>query len=167
VFTGDGKGKTTAAVGTAVRAAGCGLRVLIVFFLKGKMFSHGEVVALSRIPGIETVSYGVSRWIKKGVSDSEASNQAQQALEASARAVKGGNYDLVVMDEVNAAVDFGLVPVKDVMEVISIRPENVDIILTGRQADPCIIMAADIVTEMVNSKHAFERGVEAREGIDY
>lgn len=167
VFTGDGKGKTTAAIGTAVRAAGYGLRVFIIFFLKGKMFSQGEVTALSRFPNIETIGFGASNWIKKGAANVEANAQAQKALQASVEAVKSGRYDLVIMDEVNGAVDFGLIPVEDVLRTLEVRPDSVDVLLTGRHADQRIIDAADVVTEMRNVKHAFERGIKAREGIDY
>jgi cob(I)alamin adenosyltransferase len=167
IFTGDGKGKTTAAIGTAVRAAGYGLRVFIVFFLKGKMFSQGEALALERLPNIETASFGASGWIKKGVADPEAFFQARKALEAAGKAIAGGHYDLVIMDEVNGAVDFGLIPVADVIEMVSARPDSVDVILTGRHADSRVIEMADVVTEMVNVKHAFDNGVKARRGIDY
>jgi cob(I)alamin adenosyltransferase len=167
VFTGDGKGKTTAAIGTAVRAAGYGLRVFIVFFLKGKMFSQGEALALEIFPGIKTASFGASGWIKKGAVNAEASAQALKALETAGKAIASGEYDLVIMDEVNGAVDFGLISVEDVIKVITARPDSIDVILTGRHADSRIIEMADVVTEMVNVKHAFERGIKAREGIDY
>lgn len=167
VFTGDGKGKTTAAIGTAVRAAGYGLRVFIVFFLKGKMFSQGEALSLERFPNIKTVSFGADRWIKKGAVNTQTRMQAAKALEAASRAIASGDYDLVIMDEVNGAADFGLIPVEGVIEIVAARPGNVDLILTGRHADARIIKMADVVTEMVNVKHAFERGIKAREGIDY
>jgi len=167
VFTGDGKGKTTAAIGTAVRADGYGLRVFIVFFLKGKMFSQGEAQALAHFPNIKTASFGFNGWVKKGAVNAEASAQARQALETAGKAIVSGDYDLVIMDEVNGAVDFGLLPVEDIIQVVDARPESVDLILTGRHADSRIIQMADVVTEMVNVKHAFERGINARAGIDY
>ncbi|RJO62504.1 MAG: cob(I)alamin adenolsyltransferase [Dehalococcoidia bacterium] len=167
IFTGDGKGKTTAAIGTAVRAAGYGLRVYIVFFLKGKMFSQGEALSLERFPNIKTVSFGANSWIKKGAVNAQARTQAAKALKAASKAMDSGDYDLVIMDEVNGAVDFGLIPLEDVIEVVTARPESVDLLLTGRHADARIIQMADVVTEMVNVKHAFERGVKAREGIDF
>ena len=167
VFTGDGKGKTTAAIGTAIRAAGYGLRVFIVFFLKGKMFSQGEALALERFPNIKTASFGADNWIKKSAVDAQARTQAVKAIQASRKAMAGGEYDLVIMDEVNGAVDFGLIPAEDVVGVLKAKPQDVDLILTGRHADSRIIEMADVVTEMVNVKHAFERGIKAREGIDY
>jgi cob(I)alamin adenosyltransferase len=167
VFTGNGKGKTTAAIGTAVRAAGYGHRVFIVFFLKGKMFTQGEVQALAKFPNVETASFGTSAWVIKGTADPEASSQSAKALESARNALASGKYDLVILDEINGALDFGLVTLEDVIDLIASRPPNVDLILTGRGADPAVIEAADVVTEMVNVKHAFERGVPAREGFDY
>lgn len=167
VFTGNGKGKTTAAMGTAVRAAGYGFRVFIVFFLKGKMFTQGEVRAFAKFPNVQTESYGTSEWVVKGSANPEAGSQSKKALESAAKALSGGKYDLVIMDEVNSALDFGLVTLDDVIALIASRPTNVDLILTGRGANPAVIEIADVVTEMVNVKHAFERGIPAREGFDY
>jgi cob(I)alamin adenosyltransferase len=167
VFTGDGKGKTTAAIGTAVRAAGYGLRVYIIFFMKGKMFSQGEVKALEHFPNIKLASFGQQSWVKKGAVNQETREQATRALDLARKIVSGNEYDLVIMDEINGAVDFGLVPVESVMEIIGAKPDNVDLILTGRHADDRIVQMADVVTKMVNVKHAFERGIKAREGIDY
>jgi cob(I)alamin adenosyltransferase len=167
VFTGDGKGKTTAAIGTAVRAAGYGLRVFIVFFLKGNMFTQGEANALAKFPNVETASFGTSAWVLKGSVNPEAASQSAKALESAEKALTGGKYDLVILDEINGALDFGLITLEKVVELIVSRPPNVDLILTGRHADPAIIKIADVVTEMVNIKHAFDRGVLAREGFDY
>ncbi len=167
VFTGNGKGKTTAAMGTAVRAAGYGFKVFIVFFLKGKMFTQGEVRAFAKFPNVKTETYGTSEWVKKGSENPEARSQSKKALESAGKALSSGDYDLVILDEVNSALDFGLVSLEDVIGLIASRPSNVDLILTGRGANPAVIEAADVVTEMVNIKHAFERGVPAREGFDY
>ena len=116
------------------------------------MFSQGEVTALAGFPCIETVSFGADGWIKKGSADAETGAQALKALQTASDAVKSGRYDLIIMDEVNGAVDFGLITAEDVLKVLSARPESVDLILTGRHADPRIIQAADVVTEMVNVK---------------
>ena len=167
VFTGDGKGKTTAAIGTAVRAAGHGLKVSIVFFLKGKMFSQGEVNSIGLLSNIDVSSFGVNDWLKKGEVHPAAVLQARQALAASSRMIESKKYDLVIMDEVNSAVDFGLISAQDVLNVLQARPLGVDLLLTGRNADQRVIEASDIVTEMKCVKHAYERGIEARQGIDY
>jgi cob(I)alamin adenosyltransferase len=167
VFTGDGKGKTTAAMGTAVRAVGYGLNVCIIFFFKGNMFSQCEVRALATLSNVNICSFGVDDWIKSGTGNFAAAEQARQALAEAARAIKSKAYDLVIMDEVNNAVDFGLIEAQDVLDVLCTRPTDVDVILTGRNASQSIIEVADIVTEMKCVKHAFERGIKARQGIDY
>ncbi len=167
VFTGNGKGKTTAAIGTAVRAAGYGLQVCIIFFMKGKMFPQGEVKALAQFPNVKLASFGQPTWVKKGCVNEEASEQALAALGLAKEIVNTGEYELVILDEINNAVDFGLIPVDMVKEMILERPQGVDLILTGRNAHADIIKIADTVTEMVNIKHAFEQGIKAREGIDY
>ena len=131
------------------------------------MFSQGEVRALEKLPEVQTASFGQSRWMVGGAADAEAAEQAGKALETSIKVITGGEYDLVILDEINSAVDFGLVPLEDVLALVSARPKSVDLILTGRHADDRLIQAADVVTEMVNVKHAFERGILAREGIDY
>jgi cob(I)alamin adenosyltransferase len=167
IFTGDGKGKTTAAIGTAVRAAGYGLRVYIILFMKGKMFSQGEVKALEQFPNIKVACFGQQSWIKKGSINQDAREQARKALGLARNVVSAGDSDLIILDEINGAVDFGLVPLGEVIEIVAGKPDNVDLILTGRHADARIIQMADIVTEMVNIKHAFEQGIKAREGFDY
>jgi cob(I)alamin adenosyltransferase len=167
VFTGEGKGKTSAAIGTAVRAAGYGLRVFVVFFFKGKMFTQGEVTSLASLPSVKTAGFGTSTWVRKGAATAEAVEQAHKALEAGVKAVTGGQYDVVILDEINSAADFGLIKVEDVEQLISSRPSGVDLILTGRGASKKIIDMADTVTEMVNVKHAYDKGIPARGGIDY
>jgi len=167
VFTGDGKGKTTAAVGTAVRAVGHGLSACIIFFFKGNMFCQGEVKAFETLNGVDTFNFGVDDWIKGKDDNLVAAEQAHQALETSAKIINSERYDLVIMDEVNNAVDFGLIDVNDVLDVLKSRPTGVDVILTGRNAHKRILDASDTVTEMKCVKHAFERGIKARQGIDY
>lgn len=167
VFTGDGKGKTTAAIGTAVRAAGHGLKVCIIFFFKGEMYSQGEVNTLGSLSNIDIHCFGVTDWIKKEGDNSVAAKQAQQALSTAGKMIASGHYDLVIMDEVNNAVDFGLIDSQDVLDILRTRPAKVDVLLTGRNADQRITAVADVVTEMQCVKHAFERGIGARLGIDY
>ena len=167
VFTGDGKGKTTAAIGTAVRAAGYGLRVYIIFFMKGKMFSQGEALALGKFPNIKLACFGHQGWVKKNTANQEAKEQAVNAMNLARKIIAGNENDLVILDEINGAVDFGLIPVDDVVKMVAEKPESVDLILTGRHADARVIQLADVVTEMLNVKHAFDSGVKARQGIDY
>jgi cob(I)alamin adenosyltransferase len=167
IFTGDGRGKTSAAIGLAVRAAGHGLKVLIVFFMKGNLFIHGEMLALRNIPGITLSSFGQNGWIKEGQIKPEENAQALKALAYALEQMLAGKYNLIVLDEINYALDFGLLAVEDVIKLLNQKPDGVDLVLTGRRAYPCLMDMADTVTEMVSIKHAFNNGIKARQGIDY
>lgn len=167
VFTGDGKGKTTAAIGTAVRAAGHGFKVFIVFFMKGKDYVHGEVSALSRLPNVTLASFGQKGWVDKKDARPEQRAQAGSALAAAREAMLGGDYDLVVLDEVAVAADYKLIELEEVVKLIKDKPRSVELIITGRNASPRLVQMADLVTEMVMVKHPYTRGVTARRGIDY
>ena len=167
LFTGDGRGKTTAAIGTAVRAAGHGLRVLVVFFMKGPDFNHGEVAALKKVPNITLRSFGESGWAMPGKDNTAHRLKAAEALSFAAAALSSGNYDVMVLDEAVSAVSFGLLPAEAVTRLMDAKPEALELILTGRGAAVEIVEKADLVTEMRNVKHPFDRGVKARAGIDY
>jgi cob(I)alamin adenosyltransferase len=166
VFTGNGKGKTTAALGTVLRALGHGLRVYIVFFMKGD-YDYGEYRALSQLPGVDTASFGLRRFTDPDNISPEEIEQARLALAAARKAIKSGNYDLVVLDEVNVALGFKLIELEDVVKLIQDKPADVELILTGRYADARLIELADLVTEMVKIKHPFDQGIKARKGIEY
>jgi cob(I)alamin adenosyltransferase len=166
VFTGDGKGKTTAALGTILRAAGHGMNIFIIFFIKGN-YAYGEFSTLTRLPNVEFVSFGLRRFFTSKTVDPKEKKQAEAALAASREAVTSGRYDLVVLDEINVALDFHLIEMDDVINLIKNRPSHVELILTGRHADGRLIEMADLVTEMVKVKHPFDKGVKARQGIEY
>jgi len=166
VFTGDGKGKTSAALGVVLRALGHGLRVFIVFFMKGD-YPYGERAVLSKLPNVTVASFGSKRFIDPSNVKPEEIEQARQALAAARRATLSGGYDLVVLDEVNLAVAWKLVELDDVLKLIDEKPTNVELILTGRQAPVELIRRADLVTEMLKIKHPYDEGVAARVGIDY
>jgi cob(I)alamin adenosyltransferase len=167
VFTGDGKGKTTAALGTILRAAGHGLNIFIVFFIKGS-YTSGEFSTLGKLPNVSIATFGLRQFIdEKSEINPEEKKEAEAALTAARQAIASGRYDLVVLDEINVALDFHLVAVDDVIDIIKNRPPNVELILTGRHADVRLIEIADLVTEMVNIKHPFDKGVKARRGIEY
>ncbi len=167
IFTGDGRGKTTAAIGTAVRAAGYGYRVLIIFFMKGPDFTHGEIVSLKNIPNITVKSFGAHGWAKPGEDNKQHILKAKEALSLAVAAIHSRDYDLVILDELISAISFGLISADTVEQVIAGKPESLELILTGRGAPANLIEKADLVTEMCNIKHPFEKGIEAREGIDY
>ncbi|MDO8568250.1 MAG: cob(I)yrinic acid a,c-diamide adenosyltransferase [Dehalococcoidales bacterium] len=166
VFTGDGKGKTSAALGEVVRAAGQGLRAYVVFFMKGD-YPYGEFKTLPTLPNVEIAKFGFNcRTDPKDLKPEEI-EQARQALGAAREAMLSGKYDMVVLDEVNVAAAWKLVEAKEVVNLIKEKPSNVELILTGRYADAGIIEQADLVTEMVKIKHPYDRGVLARKGIEY
>jgi cob(I)alamin adenosyltransferase len=167
VFTGDGRGKTSAAVGTAVRAAGYGLKVLMVFFMKGPDYTHGEVNALNYFPGITVRSFGERGWSKPGQDNTAHRLKAEEAIEFASASMRSHKYDVVVLDEVISAVAFGLLPVGAMTRFIAEKPAGMELILTGRDAPSEIIEKADLVTEMRNVKHPFDKGIPARAGIDY
>ncbi len=166
VFTGNGKGKTTAAVGTITRAAGHGLRVCLVSFMKGK-YAYGEYRALAQFPNVTVAQFGLRKFTEPAKIKAEEKEQAGAALAAARKAVTSGDYDLVVLDEVNVAAAYNLVSIEEVLKLIADKPAGVELILTGRYADNKLIEAADLVTEMVKVKHPFDAGIKARKGIEY
>ena len=176
VYVGDGKGKTTAAWGQALRAAGRGLRVCVVMFLKGDP-DLGEVSAAATLaPQITVRQFGASRkrmaargggaWWQTAYAD-EDRRMAKEGLEFARTAMISGDYDLMILDEANVAMSEGLLDVAEVLKAIRERPAHVEIILTGRNAPQEIVDAADLVTEMRAVKHPFGRGTPARPGIEW
>ena len=166
VFTGDGKGKTSAALGTVLRALGHGLRVYIAFFMKGD-YPYGERNILSKLPNVNMASFGSREFINPADVKPAAVEQARQGLAAAREAILSGDYDLVVLDEINLAVAWKLIELDEVMRLISDKPQNVELVLTGRKADTELIKIADLVTECLKIKHPYEKGVESRRGIEY
>ena len=166
IFTGDGKGKTSAALGVAIRALGQGLRVYIAYFMKGD-YPYGERHILSALPNVNFASFGSLEFVDPANVKPEEIEQARQALAAAREAMLSGNYDLVILDEVNVAVAWKLVELDEVIKFINDKPQNVELILTGRQADTELVKLADLVTEMLKIKHPYDEGIMARKGIDY
>jgi len=166
IFTGDGKGKTSAALGAVLRALGNGLRVYFVFFMKGD-YPYGERNILSQLPNIKVASFGGRSFVDPANVKPEDKEQAGQALAAAREAMLSGNYDMVVLDEVNVAVAWKLVELDEVISLIQDKPPNVELILTGRKADAKLVQLADLVTEMLKIKHPYDEGVAARRGIEY
>jgi cob(I)alamin adenosyltransferase len=165
VYTGNGKGKTTAALGLALRAAGAGLRVFIAQFVKGMHYS--ELDALERFEPLVTVQqYGRSCFIRRdpGQADIDAAREGLREV----RALLAGESppDVLILDEASIAVHYGLFGVDELLELIDARPEGVEVVVTGRRAPPELIARADLVTEMREIRHYYATGVEAREGIE-
>ena len=171
VYTGFGKGKTTAAFGSAVRALGGGLRVLVVQFLKGGGKLSGEAVFLKEIPGAEVICFPDQRhpiFLKGGEADIEKLIKSiNDGFQLAAEKAKSGSYDLVVMDEVNNCMKEGWLETAAVAGLIKERPTGVELILTGRGCPEEIMALADYVTEMRLIKHPAEKGVKARRGVEY
>lgn len=165
VYTGAGKGKTTAAIGLSIRAVGQGLRVYIAQFMKG--VTYGELKTLANVGNITVRQFGSPHWIIPDRITPEDSEAANRGFDEVREAVFSGDYDIVIMDEINVATAWGLVPLERVVDLIVNRPPKVELVLTGRLARPEIIELADLVTEMVPIKHPFEKGIFARRGIEF
>jgi cob(I)alamin adenosyltransferase len=166
VYTGGGKGKTTAALGLALRAAGHGLRVYIIQFMKGGPH-YGELGALRHQPNITLVQFGRAEFVSRQNPAPEDVQQAEEALRHSLDVLRKGQYDVVILDEINVALDFNLVSLEQVLALFEARPPHVELVLTGRNAHPQVIAQADLVTEMVEVKHPYSTGVKGRKGIEY
>jgi len=163
VYTGDGKGKTTAAFGLALRAFGAGLKVFIGQFVKGMKYS--ELKAFEKIEGIEIKQYGLDCFIFNNPTQDDI-DKARKGLLEMKDIICSGNYDLVIMDEANIAVYLKLFSVDELMDVIDSKPEFVELVITGRKANPRIIERADLVSEIKEIKHYYKKGVQARIGIE-
>jgi cob(I)alamin adenosyltransferase len=167
VFTGEGKGKTTAALGTALRAVGRGLKVLMLLFIKGSWKSAELESAKKLAPLLEIRTVGLG-FVSKGKGPTPEDIKAAQAgWVLASQAIHSGEYDLVILDELNNAIHYGLLKLDDVLQGIKDRPEALHVLVTGRNARPEMVAAADLVTEMVCVKHPFQRGIAAQPGIDF
>jgi cob(I)alamin adenosyltransferase len=178
VYTGEGKGKTTAALGLAWRALGQGLKVCFIQFMKGKIKSGEElstevfgdnltftsISAEMRGQGRKSSSEG--SWWTKPVGDADRA-AAQKAIAYTRKALKSGDYDMVICDEINVACHMGLISVEDILSLIREKPSHVELVLTGRNAGKEAIAAADLVTEMRPIKHPFQQDMPARKGIEF
>ena len=165
VYTGPGKGKTTAAIGLGMRAAGAGLKVYMIQFMKGRRYS--ELESIDKISNFTLVQHGRDEFVNKDNPEQIDIDLAQKGFAHAKEIIKGNNYDLVILDEINVAIDFNLIDMHDVLKLITEKPEKLELVLTGRYAHPEITRHADYVTEMLEIKHPYQHGVEARKGIDF
>ncbi|MDD2541313.1 MAG: cob(I)yrinic acid a,c-diamide adenosyltransferase [Desulfuromonadaceae bacterium] len=165
VYTGNGKGKTTAALGLALRAVGRGLKVCVFQFIKGGG-RYGEHVAAEKLaPLLTIIQTGRPGWVNtKDITDDRRT--AQEALVQALELLTSGEFDLFICDEINGAVGFGLIDIEQVLEMIRCKPEKTELVLTGRNAHERVIEAADLVTEMREIKHYYKAGIAARTGIE-
>jgi cob(I)alamin adenosyltransferase len=166
VFTGNGKGKTTAALGMALRAAGHGMKVLILQFIKGSR-SYGELKALKRFAEVTIEPLGTGfTWQKESIE--EDARLARSGWERAVEAIEGASYQMIILDEMNYVLSYGLLPLEPVLKAVATRPEKLHIVFTGRGAPDELVRAADLVTEMRQVKHPYqEKGVKAQPGIEF
>jgi cob(I)alamin adenosyltransferase len=169
VYTGKGKGKTTAALGIALRATGYKKKICMIQFIKGS-WHYGEMESSKRLePEFEMVAIGKGF---VGIIDDKSPKEdhqeiAKEAIRISNEKIQSGKYDIVILDEINYAVNLNLISLDDVLDLIKSKPENVDLVLTGNYAKEEVIEAADLVTEMKEIKHPFQKGIKAKKGIDF
>ncbi|MEM3731686.1 MAG: cob(I)yrinic acid a,c-diamide adenosyltransferase [Candidatus Bathyarchaeia archaeon] len=166
VYTGNGKGKSSAAFGLALRAVGRGLKVYIIQFIKGG-FDYGELYVVDRLPNLTLKAFGRGKFVTEKPPAEEDVKLAEEALALAEAVVKSGDYDMVILDEVNVALKLKLIKIERVIELIRSKPKHVELVLTGRHAPKQIIELADLVTEMREIKHPFNKGFPAREGIEF
>ncbi len=165
VFTGDGKGKTTAAVGQAVRALGHGYRVFMIHFMKGR--DYGEFLALAKMPDLTIVRAGRDCFVNRNKPDPMDVDLARDGFKKAEKAIKSGDYDLVILDEINVAVDYGLIAEEELFNLLEGKPDGVTVILTGRGATAGLVKRADMVSEILAIKHHYDQGADCLPGIEY
>lgn len=168
IYTGDGKGKTTASLGLAIRALGAGKRVAIVQFLKKGDSSEFKAIKKYKLP-IDVFAFGIGYFKILGDKHSKAEHQkaAQKGLLKAQELIKNKKYDLIILDEINIAIGFGLLNINEVISMLSKIPKKIELILTGRRAKLELKKLADLVTVMQKEKHYFDQKVQARRGIEY
>ncbi|NWG10334.1 cob(I)yrinic acid a,c-diamide adenosyltransferase [Candidatus Bathyarchaeota archaeon] len=166
VYTGNGKGKTSAAFGLALRAVGRGLKVFIIQFIKGG-FDYGELYVVDKLPNLTLKAFGRGKFVTEKPASREDVKLAEEAFALAQKVVKSGEYDIVILDEINVAIELELIKTEKVLKLIKNKPKHVELVLTGRYAPKEIVEAADLVTEMQEVKHPFNSGYEARKGIEH
>lgn len=166
VITGNGKGKTTSAFGQALRAIGQGYRVCMIQFMKGR--KYGEVIAGEKyLPDLTFYQFGLDSFVMRDDPAGVDVELARQGFAKAKEIVNSGEYDMVILDEINVAVDFGLIPEEEVLQLIKNKPPNVDLLLTGRYASEKLREIADMVSEVTEIKHHYQAGIKDRAGIEY
>ena len=165
VYTGNGKGKTSAALGIALRALGYGKRVFMVQFMKSD--KSGEVLAAKGFPQFKIACFGRNCLIDKASISQEDIALAEKGLAQARDVTLSGDYDILILDELNTAVDFGLLKLEDAIEVIKTGSKNLEVVITGRNAPREFIESADLVSEIREIKHYYQKGIKARKGIEY
>jgi len=166
VYTGNGKGKTTAALGLALRASGQKKKILMIQFMKGKV-NYGELKSARLLPGFTIRQFGRPTFVDKKNPAPADIKGAQQALDFAAQTIGSRKYDIIILDELNVALDFKLVPLEEVLLMLAWAPKELELVITGRNANPKVIKLADLVSEVREVKHYYKQGVQARKGIEF
>jgi len=166
VYTGDGKGKTTAALGLALRAAGHGMKVCIVQFMKGRV-NYGELRSIEKLDGVEIHQFGRPEFVDKENPHPEDIRGAEEGMAFAERAAESGKWDVLILDELNVALDFHLLDMNRVLDFLHGVPDSLEVVITGRYAPDEIVQLADLVTEMRCIKHPYEKGIKARKGVEF
>ena len=166
IYTGKGKGKTTAALGLALRALGHGFKVMMIQFMKGKI-NYGEIEAAQKLPNFTIEQYGRPDFVNPENPDEEDIRLAKKALRRAGEVIESKEYDVVILDEINVAINFGLIGLEEVITLLKKKPEQTELVLTGRYMPEELGQFADLITECREVKHYFSKGVQARKGIDY
>ena len=165
VYTGSGKGKTTAALGLGMRAAGAGLKVHMIQFMKGRRYN--ELNSIDELPSFTLSQHGRDEFVSKENPEQIDIDMAKKGFSYAKELLKEKTPDVLILDEINVAVDFNLINLADVLTLMDTKPKKCELVLTGRYAHPEIIKQADVVTEMLEIKHPYQDGIEARPGIDF
>jgi cob(I)alamin adenosyltransferase len=167
IYTGHSKGKTTAALGLTIRAVGHGFHVYILQFMKGRQ-DYGELKGLQRLqPECQIEGFGTAGWVHKGKALPEDLQEARRGLARAQEVIQSGEWDIVILDEIINAIWFELITEEEVLELLDSKPDHVELLLTGRNASQKLKDRAHLVTEMVQVKHPYEKGINARLGIEY
>ena len=166
VISGNGKGKTTSALGLALRASGHGLKTIIIQFMK-KGWDYGELTSLDLIPLITIVQFGTPDFVDKNKPKDIDLQEAKAGLAYAESIILKEDFDILILDEINIAIDFGLVSEEEVLRILQQKPKKLEVLLTGRYASPALIEIADYYTEVSTPKHPFQIGVLARKGIEF
>lgn len=166
VYTGNGKGKTTAALGLAMRACGHGARVVIIQFMKGWEF-YGELEAVKLLPKMTIIQTGRPDYVYRGQETEEDYAEARRGLQAALDLIENNGCDMLILDEINVALDFGLIPIEELISLIKKRPECMELVLTGRCAHERVLALADLITEMREIKHPYQEGICSRKAVEY
>ena len=165
VYTGNGKGKTTAAIGLGIRALGNGLKVLMIQFMKGRRYS--ELDALEQVKDFTVVQFGRDEFVSKKNPEKIDIDLAQKGISYAREVLQKNLFDVVILDEINVAVDFHLIALDEVLNLLKLKPKTMELILTGRYAPPELIKHADVVSEVLEIKHPYQKGIQSRKGIDW